>query len=177
MHVQFIKRHVMVMQSVVSRDTFATRAEVRAALKKLDEDTPEGEAAWVKVRKWREEIMAGEPGEHCIFAEFIPTFDELAQKLCSGGMAISWDDTYVNGLAEYTREVCENLRSVWLSKGNKKTSPEDAKFFDAVLARILVVMTPDKEMDYLPDPLLSGCVLDYAWTSMGAVVEGLKEVS
>lgn len=177
MHVQFIKRQVRLLRCMASDDAFPSRAQLRDILADLGKSGKVGQLAKETLRKWREDILTSEPGEHSIFADFIPTFDQFAQKLLAGGVAISWEDDYVNGLYEYRANVIEHLRSVWRSKGNKQKAPEKLPYFEGVLTRMAVWMTPVIDDEHLPVPFLCGSVLDYAWSSMSAVTEGLKEVS
>jgi hypothetical protein len=178
MHVMFIKRHVRLLKQFASKEDFATRVEVDAVLTTSLKKTPEGQAAREQLRAWRLQIMQAEPGDHTIFVEFLPELNELAKSMCDKVEEFAtWREGYVNDLNHYVKEAGLLLRSVWLSKSNKKLNPELTKFYGRVMARIGVWQCPDKRDDHLPAPLITSCVLDCVFKSLSAIYEGYKEVS
>ncbi|KAG1726753.1 hypothetical protein EDB19DRAFT_1833324 [Suillus lakei] len=143
-------------------------------VEKLLDDVEQGdEEAQKQVKKLRETIEGyaeEEEGDISIWGEVLEKVD--SQKSL-GRMT----PEYVMQLSTYREGVLAVLRKTWLG-GNAGRGKDNMiiRRLDSVMARVLLVLTPDVNADTAPEPLLGGMMLDYAWDYFQTVKIGIAEI-
>ena len=85
---------------------------------------------------------------------------------------------YLRRLSRYRHSVIDTLMDRWLKNGPAETYDNPiTERFDRVIARVAVWLTPIDGDTRAPEPLLSGVLMDYAWTCFTSMKEGIAEVS
>jgi hypothetical protein len=85
---------------------------------------------------------------------------------------------YVEPLSSYRQKVVQSLRDAWgLTDNEDFDENEILVHLDRVVARVMLHLTPEQGKQHAPEPLLSGTLMDHAWTTFGSIKEGLQEVS
>ena len=118
-----------------------------------------------------------------IWAEVMDDIDSHARD-AFGGAFDDLDDLsemtpgYLKRLSTYRHSVIDTLIERWLKNGpaGMYDNPITERF-DRVIARVAVWLTPIDGDTRAPEPLLSGVMMDYAWTCFTSMKEGIAEVS
>jgi hypothetical protein len=152
-------------------------------VEKLLDDVEQGdEEAQKQVKKLRETIEGyaeEEEGDISIWGEVLEKVDSQVRETFRDSQKSLGRMTpeYVMQLSTYREGVLAVLQKTWLG-GNAGRGKDNMiiRRLDSVMARVLLVLTPDVNADTAPEPLLGGMMLDYAWDYFQTVKIGIAEV-
>jgi hypothetical protein len=180
LYVAWIHTRCTLLRKLASEEPFPDFKTVEELL----EDVERGDEKAVKRAKELRQIIAGytpeQEGDITIWAEWIGTFDLAARESfrdLSKGVGVLTAD-YIVSLSTYRETLVSNLQRKWhVGSSSRGSDNKIVKHLDTIVARLLLVLTPDVTAPDAPEPLLGGMMLNYAWTFLNTVKTGIAEVS
>ncbi|KAG1731831.1 uncharacterized protein EDB91DRAFT_1153268 [Suillus paluster] len=179
LYLRFIVSQAEIMKKLASDDDFPDYKTVKTTLDLSYDDSLEGLAARKKIDQWKKQITNSQGASN--LATFNDIFHEIDAHAEEAFARVHYvgekTDAYMCALGEYCDNVVASLRTKWLKGSNGPTESDDnIRQYDRITARIAVWLSPQDDASDAPTPLLSGWLLDYAWSSLNAMKEGIIEV-
>lgn len=168
------------MKKLASNDAFPDYETVNATLERADENGPEAAEAQKQISLWKAQINnSQDASDLAVFNDVFHKIDAYAEEVFAHVHTDIGEKTnaYMDALNDYRHNVVEFLRAKWLEGSNDAIEANDImRQYDRITARIAVWLSPQDSANNAPLPLLSGWLLDYAWSSLNTVKEGIIEV-
>ncbi|KAG2130761.1 hypothetical protein DEU56DRAFT_757826 [Suillus clintonianus] len=179
LYVAWIHTQCSLLRKLTSEEPFPDFKTIEELLDDVEHNVA-GAAA--KVKELREQIAGYTPeqeGDITIWAEWIGTFDIAARQAfrdLSKGVGVMTSE-YIVSLSTYRETLIGHLRRKWrVGSTSRGSENKIVKHLDMIVARLLLVLTPDASANHAPEPLLGGMMLDYAWTYLTTVKTGIAEI-
>ncbi|KAG2158691.1 uncharacterized protein EDB93DRAFT_1119853 [Suillus bovinus] len=181
LYIRFIVSQAETMKKLASNDDFPDYQTVNATLEQADNDGPEGAEAQKQIGLWKTQIANSQGiSDLTVFDDVfddIDTYTEEVFSACAHTDIGEKTDAYLSALTRYRPKIITTLRKRWLEASNEAIEATDImRQYDKITARIAVWLSPQGDANNAPIPLLSAWLLDYAWSSLNAVKEGVIEV-
>ncbi|KIK38682.1 hypothetical protein CY34DRAFT_375569 [Suillus luteus UH-Slu-Lm8-n1] len=180
LYLRFIASQAETLKKLASNDAFPDYKTVNATLERADENGPEAAEAQKQINLWKAQINnSQDASDLAVFNDVFYKIDAYAEEVFTPVHTDIGEKTnaYLDALNDYRHNVVEFLRTKWLEGSNDVIEANDImRQYDRITARIAVWLSPQDSANNAPIPLLSGWLLDYAWSSLNAVKEGIIEV-
>ncbi|KAG1867083.1 hypothetical protein C8R48DRAFT_143755 [Suillus tomentosus] len=181
LYLRFIVSQTDTMKKLASDDDFPDYKTVNATLEQADDDGPEGAEAQRQIGLWRMQITNSQDiSDLAVFDDVFDKIDTCAEEVFS--TCIHTDigektNAYLGALKRYRHKITTILRKKWLEESNDAIEANDVmRRYDKITARIAVWLSPQDDARNAPIPLLSAWLLEYAWSSLSVVKEGVIEI-
>lgn len=169
------------MKKLASDDDFPDYKTVNATLEQADDNGPEGAEAQRQIGLWKMQITNSQDiSDLAVFDDVFDKIDTCAEEVFS--TCIHTDigektNAYLGALKHYRHKITTMLQKKWLEESSDAIEANDImRRYDKITARIAVWLSPQDDASNAPIPLLSAWLLDYAWSSLSVVKEGVIEV-
>ncbi|KAG2121245.1 hypothetical protein DEU56DRAFT_835029 [Suillus clintonianus] len=180
LYIRFIASQADIMKKLASGDDFPDYTTVNTVLQQAGDDSPEGAEARKQIGLWKTQITNSQDStDLAVFNDVFDKIDAYAEKVFEHLHSDIGEktDAYLNALDDYRHDVVKFLRTKWLEGSNDPTELNDiTRRYDRITARVAVWLSPYDDASKAPIPLLSAWLLDYAWSSLDAVKEGVTEI-
>ncbi|KAG2355172.1 hypothetical protein BDR07DRAFT_1613825 [Suillus spraguei] len=155
---------------------------LNAILEQADDDGPKGAEARKQIGLWKTQITNSQnASDPTVFNDLFDQIDTCAKEVFEHVHTDIGEktDTYLDALSGYRHNVVKLLRTKWLEGSNDAIEDDHImRQYDRITARVTVWLSPhdDTVTGNAPIPLLSAWLLDYAWSSLDTVKEGIIEI-
>ncbi|KAG1831617.1 hypothetical protein EV424DRAFT_1372026 [Suillus variegatus] len=164
LYLRFIVSQTDTMKKLASDDDFPDYKTVNATLEQADDNGPEGAEAQRQIGLWKMQITNSQDiSDLAVFDDVFDKIDTCAEEVFSTCI-----HTDIGALKHYRHKITTMLQKKWQTDIMRR--------YDKITARIAVWLSPQDDASNAPIPLLSAWLLDYAWSSLSVVKEGVIEI-
>ncbi|KAG0701154.1 hypothetical protein DFH29DRAFT_928138, partial [Suillus ampliporus] len=181
LYLRFVVSQAGIMKKLASDDDFPDYETVNNTLERACDDGPGSAEAREQIGLWKKQIAnSQDTSDLTVFNRVFRKIDvhaneAFAQLPCD--VVGEKTDAYMCALDDYCHNVVTSLRAEWLKGSNDPTELSDVmRRYDRIIARIAIWLSPQDDARDAPIPLLSAWLLDYAWSSLDGVKEGVIEI-
>ncbi|KAG2037983.1 hypothetical protein BDR03DRAFT_956049 [Suillus americanus] len=181
LYIRFIVLQAETMKKLASNDDFPDYKTVNSTLERADDGGLEGAEARKQIAVWKMQITnSQDASDLAVFNDVFYNINAYAEETFAHVQHTDIGEktnTYLDALNDYCRLVIKLLRTKWLEGSNDTIEEDDImQRYDRMTARIAVWLSPQGDTSHVPIPLLSAWLLDYAWSSLNVVKEGVVEI-
>ncbi|KAG2075172.1 hypothetical protein BDR04DRAFT_1228928 [Suillus decipiens] len=182
LYLRFIVSQVDTIKKLASNDDFPDYKTVESILEQADDDGSKGAEARKQIGLWKTQITNSQnTSDLTVFNDVFDQIDTYAQEVFKHVHTDIGEktDAYLDALSGYRHNIVKLLRTKWLEGSNDAIEDNNTmQQYDRMTARVTVWLSPhdNTATSNAPIPLLSAWLLDYAWSSLNTVKEGIIEV-
>ncbi|KAG2355352.1 hypothetical protein BDR07DRAFT_1493281 [Suillus spraguei] len=181
-YVVLMESRCLTLRILACQDSFPSYGEITHLLNEAERGVVPAREKLASLRELLTDIPSIEKADISIWADVMPKIDKHAESAFHGveNTLLTMSPTYVEALSKYRSNVIFTLRSVWSLADKKPNEIEEnsiLKHLDSITARLELHLTPEEDSNHVPEPLLTGWMLDYIWSSLTKIQLAIAEIS